>query len=138
MGSSRKKASNKTPKKDGNTDNSCDQKSGQSNSDKKVKKLWGEELNDDSIYTIFLKKITYSVHYQQMDSLKLDDNNDNIQDCITRCDQTDNSLLKNPKRTTTWYDDQQVCRLPLILSVNIRSNYFLLYDQGKFSIETQI
>ena len=117
MGSSRKKSSNKSPKKDDKNDINSDQKPALSYSDKKLRKFWGEEQNEDSIYSIYLKKITYSIKYEDIGSLRLDD----TEECVTRCDQTDStSNKKTPKRTTTWYDDQQVCQFCRIFGTYLR------------------
>ena len=110
MGSSRKKAFNKSPKSSDSSVNPSDPKSGL-NSDKKLRKFWGEEQFDDAIYSVYLKKINYSIHYEEIGSLNLEDNSD---ECVTSFDQTDAVIdHKKSKRTTTWYDDQQVCSLSI-------------------------
>ncbi|XP_054157717.1 ras guanine nucleotide exchange factor A-like [Oppia nitens] len=114
MGSSRKKASKSVDNKTG------DKTSGESrnlmNNEKKLRKFWGEESNEDSIYSIYLKKITYSGVYNDIYRLNLNNSDNNSSDCVTRSDQTDSSTSsgnnnnnnkKQPKRTTTWFDDQQ-------------------------------
>lgn len=61
-----------------------------------------EEVNDDSIYCIYLKKITYTFN----NSLNKQANNSNY---VTRCDQVDCSGRgEQPKSNSKWYDDQQV------------------------------
>ncbi|CAG2102010.1 unnamed protein product [Medioppia subpectinata] len=105
MGSSRKKTSKSEAKA---ANSSGDHKKPNAlNSDKKLRKFWGEEHNADSIYSIYLKKITYSVVCEDIYGLKLSDKT--AEECVTRCDQTDSSpkSKKTPKRTTTWFDDQQ-------------------------------
>ncbi len=61
-----------------------------------------EEVNDDSIYCIYLKKITYTFN----NSLNKQANSSNY---VTRCDQVDCSGRgEQPKSNSKWYDDQQV------------------------------
>lgn len=59
-----------------------------------------EEVNDDSIYCICLKKITYTFN----NSLNKQATNSNY---VTRCDQID-SHRPSDKTNSKWYDDQQV------------------------------
>lgn len=59
-----------------------------------------EEVNEDSIYCICLKKITYTFN----NSLNKQANSSNF---VTRCDQVD-SCRGTEKSNTKWYDDQQV------------------------------
>ena len=59
-----------------------------------------EEVNEDSIYCICLKKITYTFN----NSLNKQANNSNY---VTRCDQVDCSKTLE-KSNTKWYDEQQV------------------------------
>lgn len=58
-----------------------------------------EEVNDDSIYCICLKKITYTFN----NSLNKQATNSNY---VTRCDQID-SHRPSDKTNSKWYDDQQ-------------------------------
>lgn len=115
MGSSRKKSSNKSVKNQDSTSNSSELKSGLCGSDKKLRKFWGEEHFDDAIYSVYLKKINYSINYDDINSLRCEDNSEL---CVTRCDQTDAVVDKQSKRTTTWYDQQQVCQISLFKDYN--------------------
>lgn len=68
------------------------------------KRLVTEEVNADSIYAIYLKKITYSFN----NSLNKQSINSNF---VTRCDQIDYKTKEttvNGKSNSKWYDDQQV------------------------------
>ena len=68
--------------------------------DSRYRRQVTEEINDDSIYSIYLKKITYTFN----NTLK--PNNSKF---VTRCDQVDyRSTDKEYKSNTKWYDDQQV------------------------------
>jgi len=125
MGSSRKKHPNKSVQNDDKSKGSIEKSSSPklvlSNSDKKLRKFWGQEVNEDSIYSIYLKKITYSFNCDDIiTKLKFDEDSE----LVTRCDQTDSSNhKKSPRRTTTWYDNEQVRYLILILI--LFSKYFL-------------
>lgn len=69
IGSAKKQASKLSGKKDDDGVNSSQQECSttnkvqttkRSNNDTKLRKFWGEEAKEDSIYSIYLKKITYS------------------------------------------------------------------------------
>lgn len=68
--------------------------------DSRARRQVTEEVNEDSIYSIYLKKITYTFN----NSLNKQANSSNY---VTRCDQVDDSGT-GEKSNSKWYDDQQV------------------------------
>jgi len=72
-------------------------------SDSRARRHVTEEVNEDSIYCICLKKITYTFN----NSLNKQANSSNF---VTRCDQVD-SCRTTEKSNTKWYDDQQVSQM---------------------------
>lgn len=69
--------------------------------DSRARRHVTEEVNEDSIYCIYLKKITYTFN----NSLNKQANSSNF---VTRCDQVDCSKGSGEKTNSKWYDDQQV------------------------------
>ena len=81
------------------------------NDNKNVRKFWGEEANEDSIYSIYMKKITYSFNYDNAlrNDHKLDDQSMSSGVYKSRDDVDSDFKVKDNNRKTTWYDvDQQV------------------------------
>lgn len=76
---------------------------GLNENDSRYRKHVTEEINDDSIYNVYLKKITYTFN----NTLRV--NNSNF---VTRCDQVDYRPKETskdlPRNNSKWYDDQQV------------------------------
>ncbi len=108
MGSTKKKQSNKNVQNEVKTKDSILSSTPKLVlNDKKLRKFWGEEVSDDSIYSIYLKKITYSFNCDEMNSkIKTDEKLES--NFVTRCDQTDDCKQKKNQRKTTWFDEEQV------------------------------
>lgn len=72
-----------------------------------IRRLETEEINDDSIYSIYLKKITYTFN----NSLNKQASSSNF---VTKCDQVDQHSSESQAKDRKRFDDQQV--------------WFLLFD----------
>ena len=92
----------KSPTINGKSDHAKQTQQQQQTADSRARRHVTEEVNEDSIYCIYLKKITYTFN----NSLNKQANSSNY---VTRCDQVDCSRGSGGEKTNSkWYDDQQV------------------------------
>ena len=93
--------------------------------DSRARRHVTEEVNEDSIYCICLKKITYTFN----NSLNKQANSSNY---VTRCDQVDCSRGSGEKTNSKWYDDQQVGSVFVSLGSRARVTHSMPLDCHTF------